>query len=96
MFAAIFAVIIRGSFEVGGVREVFRIATERGRIEFFNLSVDPTARHTLWTQIIGGMFVYCSIYAVNQVRSRYMEEKFQNKNHIQSRLKSRGSSLWEP
>ena len=70
MFAAIFAVIIRGSFEVGGVREVLRIASERGRLEFFNLSVDPTVRHTLWTQIVGGMFVYCSIYAVNQV-NRY-------------------------
>ena len=69
MFAAIFAVIIRGSHEVGGVREVLRIASERGRIEFFNLSADPTARHTLWTQIVGGMFVYCSIYAVNQVHS---------------------------
>ena len=73
MFAAIFAVIIRGSFEVGGVREVMRIASERGRIELFNLSVDPTVRHTLWTQIVGGMFVYCSIYAVNQVTDQIQQ-----------------------
>ena len=24
-------------------------------------------RHTLWTQMVGGCFVYCSLYAVNQV-----------------------------
>ena len=68
MFAAIFAVIIRGSLAVGGVREVLRIAADRGRLQFLNVSADPTVRHTLWTQLIGGMFVYCSIYAVNQVR----------------------------
>ena len=68
MFAAIFAVIIRGSLAVGGVREVLRIAADRGRLQFFNVSADPTVRHTLWTQLIGGMFVYCSIYAVNQVQ----------------------------
>ena len=67
MFAAIFAVIIRGSCEVGGPQEVLSIAAERGRLEFFNLSVDPTTRHTFWTQVVGGIFVYNSIYAVNQV-----------------------------
>ena len=70
MFAAIFAVIIRGSLAVGGVREVLRIAADRGRLQFLNVSADPTERHTLWTQLIGGMFVYCSIYAVNQVQRR--------------------------
>ena len=68
-------------------------AWDRGRIEFFNISPDPTVRHTLWTQVIiinfsldtliilkayflliiisqmlGGCFVYCSLYAVNQAQ----------------------------
>ena len=38
------------------------------RIEFLNLSMDPTTRHTFWTQLFGGLFIYCSIYCVNQAQ----------------------------
>lgn len=68
MFGAIFAVIIRGATEVGGLGKVLSIASERGRLEFFNLDPDPTVRHTFWTQVVGGVFVYCSIYGVNQAQ----------------------------
>jgi sodium-coupled monocarboxylate transporter 8/12 len=37
-----------------------------------NLSPDPTVRHTLWTQMIGGVFTYCSLYAVNQVTRGFL------------------------
>merc|ERR1719347_713618 len=43
-------------------------AWRRGRIELLNLSLDPTVRHTVWSQAIGGCFVYCSLYAVNQAQ----------------------------
>ena len=54
--------------DAGGVMPILDNAWDRGRIEFFNLSPDPTVRHTLWTQMIGGCFVYCSLYAVNQAQ----------------------------
>ena len=43
-------------------------AWKKGRIELFNLSPDPTVRHTLWSQMVGGCFVYLSLYAVNQAQ----------------------------
>lgn len=35
MFAGFFAVIIKGSMETGGIRNVWRIAGEGGRLEFW-------------------------------------------------------------
>ncbi len=35
MFAAVFVVIIKGSIDLGGVGEIWKIAEEGGRIEFF-------------------------------------------------------------
>lgn len=39
-----------------------------GRIQFADLNVDPTVRQTLWTQLIGGLFTFVSLYAVNQTQ----------------------------
>jgi len=68
MFAAIYAVIVCSCIDAQGVMPILENAWDRGRIEFFNLSPDPTVRHTLWTQMFGGCFVYCSLYAVNQAQ----------------------------
>jgi hypothetical protein len=35
MFAAVYCVIIKGSIDLGGVSEIWRIAEEGGRVEFF-------------------------------------------------------------
>ena len=68
MFSAIFAVIILGAGKVGGLAEVLSVARERDRLQLFNFEPDPTVRHTFWTQVVGGIFVYCSIYGVNQAQ----------------------------
>ena len=47
---------------------VLETAWERGRLELLNLSPDPTVRHTVWSQAVGGCFIYCSLYAVNQAQ----------------------------
>ena len=47
---------------------MFRIAYEGGRIQFDEISPDPTVRHTVWTQAIGGIFIYLSLYGVNQAQ----------------------------
>ncbi|CAG7785792.1 unnamed protein product, partial [Allacma fusca] len=67
MILAVYIVIIHGITSVG-FTEVFKRANEDGRIEFFNFDLDPTTRHTVWSQIIGGGFIFLSLYAVNQAQ----------------------------
>ncbi|XP_046396198.1 putative sodium-dependent multivitamin transporter [Ischnura elegans] len=68
MYAAIFTVIVIAAIDVGGLSEIWRIADEGSRIEFFNIDPDPRVRHTIWSLVIGGMFTYLSLYAVNQAQ----------------------------
>lgn len=68
MFAAIFSVIICTTIDAGGLGPILENAQLRGRIQFFETSFDPTVRHTIWSQLFGGCFIYCSLYAVNQAQ----------------------------
>ncbi|KAI5638659.1 sodium:solute symporter family domain-containing protein [Phthorimaea operculella] len=68
MFVAVFSVVVFGAIQVGGVSEIFKIAGEGGRLDFSNISPDPTERHTWWSLIIGGIFTYLSLYAVNHTQ----------------------------
>ena len=47
---------------------MFRRAYDGGRIQFDEISPDPTVRHTVWTQAFGGIFIYLSLYGVNQAQ----------------------------
>jgi solute carrier family 5 (sodium-coupled monocarboxylate transporter), member 8/12 len=67
MFVAIFLVIASG-IHSGGLENIFKAASDGGRLEFFNFSLDPTVRHSWFSLTIGGMFTYLSLYAVNQVQ----------------------------
>ena len=68
MFASVICVGIKGSIDAGGIDKVWEIANEGGRIQFYDLRIDPSVRHTLWTQLIGGIFTFTSLYAVNQTQ----------------------------
>lgn len=86
MFVAIFIVIISGVSYAGGFGAIFKTAHEGGRLDMWNFNPDPTIRHTWFTLIIGGMFTYLSLYAVNQVQiQRLMSTKS---------LKHAQRSLW--
>jgi sodium-coupled monocarboxylate transporter 8/12 len=84
MFAAIGAVIIGGTWHLGGVGQVLDLAQDR--LEMFNVDPDPTVRHTFWSQVIGGTFIFCSIYGVNQAQ---VQRLLTTKN-----LKSAQMALW--
>ncbi|XP_078506134.1 sodium-dependent multivitamin transporter isoform X2 [Lissotriton helveticus] len=76
MFAGQLAVIIVGTIKVGGMGEVWRIATESGRIADINLNPDPFERHSFWSLAIGGVFMMLSLYGVNQAQvQRYLSSK---------------------
>ncbi|CAG4915433.1 unnamed protein product [Colias eurytheme] len=68
MFAAVFSIVIFAMIKVGGLGNIFLIAKEGGRLDFSNISVDPTERHTWWSLIIGGFITYLSLNAVNHTQ----------------------------
>ena len=68
MFASVICVAVKGSLDAGGVDKVWEIADQGGRIKFDDMRIDPTIRHTFWTQLIGGIFTFTSLYAVNQTQ----------------------------
>lgn len=73
MFGAMLMVVIRGAYDIGGLKIVFDKAEKGSRIEFFNFNADPTDRHTVWGLIIGCFFTWMSIYAVSQAMvQRYL------------------------
>lgn len=72
MFLALFVIIGIAARDVGGLDEIWRIATEGGRVQFDSISPDPTVRHTWWSLVIGGFFTYLSLYGVNQVQVQRM------------------------
>ncbi|KAG7203383.1 hypothetical protein KM043_013454 [Ampulex compressa] len=68
MLLAVITIIIIAAVDAGGIDQIWRIAQNGSRIEFDNISTDPTVRHTWWSLTIGGFFTYLSLYSVNQVQ----------------------------
>lgn len=68
MFVAVFSVIICTGIKAGSFDIVWNTALENGRIDFTNFSIDPTARHTWFTQVLGGSATYLTLYGVNQAQ----------------------------
>ncbi|KAH8366179.1 hypothetical protein KR093_009954 [Drosophila rubida] len=55
-----------GSFYSGNPVDIFQTAADNSRLEFFNFDPDPTARHTVWSVVIGGFFYWTSLFCTNQ------------------------------
>ncbi|XP_022090123.1 sodium-coupled monocarboxylate transporter 1-like [Acanthaster planci] len=73
MMAGFLAIIIEGTIRLGGIGNVWQIAEEGGRIDFWNFNIDPSIRHTFWSIVVGGCFTWSTTYAVNQSQvQRYM------------------------
>ncbi|KAL5005290.1 hypothetical protein ScPMuIL_018746 [Solemya velum] len=53
MFSGIFAIIIKGTMDAGGVINAIDINTRSGRMKFFDFDPDPRIRHTFWSLILG-------------------------------------------
>ncbi|XP_032594239.1 putative sodium-dependent multivitamin transporter [Drosophila grimshawi] len=68
MFVAVFSVIICTGIKAGSFDVVWQAALDNGRIDFSNFSIDPTTRHTWFTQVLGGSATYLAIYGVNQAQ----------------------------
>ncbi|XP_016841737.2 putative sodium-dependent multivitamin transporter [Nasonia vitripennis] len=68
MFASLICIMVVASSEIeGGLGNVWNIAKQGGRIEYFDYRPDPTIRHTGWCLLAAGFCLFCSLYGVNQV-----------------------------
>ncbi|KAM6153309.1 sodium-coupled monocarboxylate transporter 1 [Erethizon dorsatum] len=66
MLAGFASVIIQAVVIQGGIETILNDAYNGGRLNFWNFNPNPLQRHTFWTIIIGGTFMWTSIYGVNQ------------------------------
>lgn len=66
MFGAILLVAVKGTLDIGGIQNVMDRNFETGRIEGPNFDINPLARHTVWSLVIGGFAFVMQAGAVNQ------------------------------
>ncbi|CAG4979600.1 unnamed protein product [Parnassius apollo] len=73
MFGAMVLVAIKGTLDVGGVGVVLQRNLDSERIEYPNWDPNPTARHTIWSLLIGGLVYWLQANSVNQTMvQRYL------------------------
>ncbi|XP_066253247.1 sodium-coupled monocarboxylate transporter 1 [Euwallacea similis] len=66
MIAICVAIIVQGCVEAGGFGNVFNITQRDGRLNFFNWNLDPTARVTTTSAVLGQLFMSVSIFGCQQ------------------------------
>ncbi|XP_029174908.1 sodium-coupled monocarboxylate transporter 1 [Nylanderia fulva] len=66
MIAAAISVAAIGTYQLGGMSEIWNKAVDAGRIEFLNFDPSPYTRHTVWTVLIGSWLYSTAYIAVNQ------------------------------
>ncbi|XP_075456789.1 sodium-coupled monocarboxylate transporter 1-like [Ascaphus truei] len=82
MIAGFIAVIIRGVVVQGGIQNIINDSYYGGRLNFWDFDPHPMRRHTFWTIIIGGTFLWTGIYGINQSQvQRYIacKSRFEGK-----------------
>ncbi|XP_074594513.1 sodium-coupled monocarboxylate transporter 1-like isoform X2 [Brevipalpus obovatus] len=76
MYLGLLAVMTRAFYLVGGISEGFRIANERGRIEFSNFGLDFSATNNFWNAVLGMGIMWCGNYCTTQTEvQRYCNTK---------------------
>ncbi|GFY44315.1 putative sodium-dependent multivitamin transporter [Trichonephila inaurata madagascariensis] len=68
MFAALFAIIIKGFLLLGGIGNIFEIANEGGRLIIPRFSLDPEVQYSMFNVFAQGMTITMSLYAGSQVQ----------------------------
>ncbi|XP_050302091.1 sodium-coupled monocarboxylate transporter 1-like [Anthonomus grandis grandis] len=66
MFTALVITVVIGTIKVGGISEVWQRNIDGERIEFFNMDINPTVRHSFWTVTIGNLFYWLASCSINQ------------------------------
>ncbi|XP_048408811.1 sodium-coupled monocarboxylate transporter 1 isoform X2 [Stegostoma tigrinum] len=82
MISGFLAVIIRGVVIQGSFERIWNISYHGGRLNFWDFDPNPLRRHTFWTIVVGGSFMWTAIYGINQSQvQRYIacKNKFEAK-----------------
>ncbi|XP_059468470.1 sodium-coupled monocarboxylate transporter 1-like [Neocloeon triangulifer] len=66
MFGGAIVVVVVGTIAVGGFEVVWQRSEMSERIEFFNMDMNPTVRHTFWNIAFGSFFSWITHISVNQ------------------------------
>lgn len=66
MFGAMMLIIIKGTYDVGGLSVVMDRASESGRFEAPDFRFDMTTRHNIYSCVIGGVIYWLKTNAVSQ------------------------------
>ncbi|XP_067863346.1 sodium-coupled monocarboxylate transporter 1 [Heptranchias perlo] len=78
MISGFLAVIIRGAVIQGGFERIWNISYHGGRLNFWDFDPNPLRRHTFWTIVVGGSFMWTAVYGINQSQvQRYIACKNQ-------------------
>ncbi|XP_047985450.1 sodium-coupled monocarboxylate transporter 1-like isoform X2 [Leguminivora glycinivorella] len=73
MLGAMALVAIKGTLDVGGFGVVWQRNMDSGRIELPNWDPSPTARHTIWNLVFGGVIYWLQANSVSQAMvQRYL------------------------
>ncbi|GFV45201.1 putative sodium-dependent multivitamin transporter [Trichonephila clavipes] len=68
MFAALFVIIIKGLLLLGGIRNIFEIAKEGGRLIIPRFTLDPEVHYSMFNVFAQGMIITMSEYAGSQIQ----------------------------
>lgn len=66
MYGSILLIIVKGTYDIGGVSEIWKRNLDSGRIELPSFSFDPTVRHTAWSLLFGGGFYWLQMNSISQ------------------------------
>ncbi|KPM05428.1 sodium-coupled monocarboxylate transporter 1-like protein 1 [Sarcoptes scabiei] len=80
MFSGLLVVMVRGFYLTGGISNAFKIASEHGRLQFFNYDIDLYSTTTFWNCVIGMGTMWSGNYATSQTEvQRYCNVTTQRK-----------------
>ncbi|XP_069178112.1 sodium-coupled monocarboxylate transporter 1-like [Procambarus clarkii] len=68
MFGGVLVVSVICCQYMGGPANVWAIADQGGRIEFFNMDTSPFERHTFWSTLVLGVYMVQSMAGFNQAQ----------------------------
>ncbi|CAF0745577.1 unnamed protein product [Brachionus calyciflorus] len=66
MFAGVIAVIIKGTYDVGGISNLWNINSKGGRLNFFVIDPNPLIRQSFWSLVLGSFVAWTSSYGIDQ------------------------------
>ncbi|KAA0720707.1 Sodium-coupled monocarboxylate transporter 1 [Triplophysa tibetana] len=68
MVAGLLAVIVQSVVLQGGFSTIISDSTQGGRLNLWDFDPNPLRRHTFWTIVVGGTFLWTSVYGINQAQ----------------------------